>query len=208
MRNKPSFSILAAVYLVIAQLDSFAVPLNILPDTLDVTTRTINIEDSLVFIKNNSVDTIIIDSIAVTESKTKSKQVQLELGLMTGNALRSYYAGYSAAHGWSTLSFNGFRILPNQTAYVDHTNIEICRICPTKTSAASDVGDTVTVTLLFYSGGNKDSLVMIGVQKLASSVEKKGVIPNRELDKSTHYDLNGKTENQKRRFFRTLIIKH
>ncbi|MDB5105401.1 MAG: hypothetical protein JWP91_3090 [Fibrobacteres bacterium] len=181
-----------------------ASPFDIVPDTIDVTVRGIVKADSILFLRNMSENEIRLDSITITESRTKAQSLQLQIVVGADSRENSIIYGsfameYYKPIGWRRHNFYNSIIPPKTDLFVQSANIDICVICPSgKTSANYNlVGDSVSVKVIFYSGVERDSLIMLGIQKHASFVERRSSNPKSGDITEWTYDSNGKKNQPK-----------
>jgi hypothetical protein len=167
--------------LAIIALFTSASGFEIIPDTLNLLEKEINKEDSIPFISNNSEDTIKIDSMYVTKYHTNSPYFEAIVGIISGPIQQplvySFFHAVEVNGRGLEVRFDRTKINPHTIVYLERGRIDFCVDCPVaKKSAKQIIGDTLSVTMVFVSGNQKDSLTIIGLEKRNSI---SGVAPSR-----------------------------
>lgn len=165
--------------LIIAALFNSALGFEVIPDTLNLLKKDIDQIDSIPFISNQSGDTIKIDSMYVTKYHTNSNYFEAQVGIISGSAqhmlVYSFFDASRVNGRELEVRFEKTKIPPHTMVYVERARIDYCVDCPAaKISSKLIVGDTLSITMVFVSGNQKDSLTILGLEKQGYS---SGVAP-------------------------------
>jgi hypothetical protein len=129
------------------------------------------------FVPNPGTDSLRVDSITMRAVKIGSmaqltfRLERIKPGISASSSERSFLAQSYQGGGSSFFESTRFTVGPRDTARLAEAGFDMCIYCPVAKRAATQAqGDTLKAWVMFHSGGQKDSVLFLSVERMPSAL--------------------------------------
>jgi hypothetical protein len=129
------------------------------------------------FVPNAGSDSLRVDSVSVralrvgTGAQLHFRLDRIKPGTSSSSSERSFTAFYMTGSGFQFYESTRFAVGPQDTATMRSAAFDACIFCPTaKRAAAQAIGDTLKAWVVFHSGGQKDSVLFLSVERVTTGL--------------------------------------